>query len=167
MTPFEFLYFLGYSIKKLHALKNRKNLPCRVVSIGNLTLGGTGKTPAVIALAEEAKKRGFLPCILTRGYKGKTKGPCFVSRGDGPLLSEYQAGDESILMAEKLQGVPIIKGENRYKAGMFAIQHLRSYNPDIVSKLLFILDDGFQHWILFRDKNILLVDGTNPFGNKR
>jgi tetraacyldisaccharide 4'-kinase len=55
-----------------------KRLPAKVISIGNITLGGTGKSPAVIAIAEEAKKQGLYPCILTRGYKGKVKGPCFV-----------------------------------------------------------------------------------------
>jgi len=160
MTIPEFLYYLCYSIKKRYVLRNQKRLPHKVISIGNITLGGTGKTPATIALAEEAKKRGFKPCILTRGYKGKAKGPCFVSRGEGPLLDEYQAGDEAILMAEKLKGIPIIKAKDRYEAGIFAIQNLNS-------QILFILDDGFQHWGLLRDRDILLIDSINPFGNRR
>jgi tetraacyldisaccharide 4'-kinase len=163
MTPLEFLYYLGYSIKKRYALKNQKRLPHRVISIGNLTLGGTGKTPATIALAEEAKKRGFKPCILTRGYRGTAEGPCFVSKGNGPILDEHRAGDEALLMAEKLNGIPVIKGKDRYKVGMFALSSLpSSLRPD-----LFILDDGFQHWWLFRDIDILLIDSTNPFGNRR
>jgi tetraacyldisaccharide 4'-kinase len=163
MTFFELLYYLGYSIKKRYALKNQKRLPHKVVSIGNITLGGTGKTPATIALAEEANKMGFKPCILTRGYKGNAKDPCFVSIGEEPLLEEYQAGDEALLMAEKLKRIPIIKGKNRYKAGMFALSSL----PLALCPDLFILDDGFQHWGLFRDKNILLIDSTNPFGNRK
>jgi tetraacyldisaccharide 4'-kinase len=163
MTLIEGLYYIGYSIKKHQALKSQRKLPCRVLSIGNITVGGTGKTPATIAIAEEAKKRGFIPNILTRGYKGKKKGPCFVSKGDGPLLSEEDAGDEPMLMANRLKGVPVIKGENRYEAGMFALNSLPlALRPDI-----FILDDGFQHWNLFREKDILLIDGTNPFGNRR
>jgi tetraacyldisaccharide 4'-kinase len=163
MTITEFLYYLGYSIKKHYTLRNQKRLPHKVLSIGNITLGGTGKTPATIALAKEAKRRGFRPCILTRGYRGRTKGPCFVSKGGGPLLDEYQAGDESILMAEKSKGIPVIKGKDRYKAGMFALNSLPlGLCPD-----LFILDDGFQHWRLHRDKDILLIDSTNPFGNKK
>ncbi len=163
MTVFEFLYYLGCSIKKHSALKNQKKLPHKVISLGNITLGGTGKTPAAIALARKAQGRGFRPCILTRGYKGKAEGPCFVSKGEGPLLDEYQAGDEAILMAEKLKGVLIVKGSNRYEAGMFALNVSdHDHKPD-----LFILDDGFQHWALFRDKNILLIDSTNPFGNRR
>jgi tetraacyldisaccharide 4'-kinase len=163
MTFLEFLYYLGYSLKKRYALKNQKSLSHKVVSIGNITLGGTGKTPATIALAEEVRKRGFKPCILTRGYKGTIKDPCFVSKGEGPLLDEYQAGDEALLMAEKLKGIPIVKGKDRYKAGMFALSSL----PSALSPDLFILDDGFQHWSLFRDKDILLIDSTNPFGNRR
>jgi tetraacyldisaccharide 4'-kinase len=159
----EFLYYLGYSIKKRHVFKNQKKLPHKVISIGNLTLGGTGKTPATIALAEEAREIGFKPCILTRGYRGRARGPCFVSRGERPVLDAYQAGDEALLMAEKLKGVPIVKGKDRYKAGMFALSSLSpALCPD-----LFILDDGFQHWGLFRDKDILLIDSTNPFGNRR
>jgi tetraacyldisaccharide 4'-kinase len=158
MTLLESFYYLGYTIKKRHALKNQKRLPSKVISIGNITLGGTGKTPAVMALAEEAKKRGINPCILTRGYKGKAQGPCFVSTGKEPLLDESLAGDEAFLMAVKLRGIPVIKGKDRYKAGMFAIQNL-------ASQPLFILDDGFQHWKLYRDKNILLLDNALPFGN--
>ncbi len=163
MTLIEGIYHIGYSIKKIHALKHQKKLSCRVISIGNITVGGTGKTPGTIAIAEEAKKRRFLPCILTRGYKGNMRGPCFVSKGDKPLLNEEEAGDEPLLMAEKLKGVPVIKGADRYEAGMFALSSLPSaLRPDI-----FILDDGFQHWKLFRDKDILFIDGTNPFGNRR
>jgi tetraacyldisaccharide 4'-kinase len=163
MTIIEGLYYIGYSIKKQQALKHQKKLPCRVVSIGNITVGGTGKTPATIAVAEEAKKRGLMPGILTRGYKGMLKGICFVSKGDKPLLNEEDAGDEPILMAERLKGVPVIKGADRYEAGKFALASLPvDLRPDI-----FILDDGFQHWRLYRDKDILLIDGTSPFGNKR
>ena len=167
MTLIESLYYIGYSIKKHYALKNQKRLPYKVISIGNITVGGTGKTPATIAIAEEAKRRWFIPNILTRGYKGKISAPCFVSRGEGPLLTEEEAGDEPILMAERLKGVPVIKGENRYEAGMFAIHNLRSQISNLESQMLFILDDGFQHQNLFRNKDILLIDSTNPFGNRK
>jgi tetraacyldisaccharide 4'-kinase len=165
MTVIEFLYCLGYSIKKHYALNNQKRLPHNVLSIGNITVGGTGKTPATVALAKEAKKRGFKPCILTRGYRGVAKGPCFVSTGEGPILDEYHAGDEALLLAEKLKGIPIIKGNDRYNAGIFALQNLKSRILNLKSQILFILDDGFQHWRLHRDKDIVLIDSTNPFGN--
>ncbi len=168
MGPLEFMYYLGYSFKKSRDLRNQKRLPRRVISVGNLTLGGTGKTPAVIAIAEEAGKRGYLPCILTRGYKGRAKAPCFVSKGEGPLLSGDESGDEAFLMARRLKGVPIVKGDDRYEAGMFALQHLGpSFPVESLHRLLFILDDGFQHRRLHRDMDILLIDSSNPFGNGR
>ncbi|MBI5641513.1 MAG: tetraacyldisaccharide 4'-kinase [Nitrospirae bacterium] len=164
MQLFEFLYYLGLSAKKKLSLKNQRRLPGKVISIGNLTVGGTGKTPATIALAEEAQKRGFYPVVLTRGYKGRARGPCFVSRGEKPLLSADAAGDEPVLMAERLPGIPIVKGRNRYEAGLFAIEEL---GDKLSSPVLFILDDGFQHWGLYRDKDIVLVDSTDSSGNRR
>lgn len=168
MNPLEFIYYLGYSFKKSRSLKNWKRLPLKVISVGNITVGGTGKTPAVIAIAEEAMKRGYRPCILTRGYKGKAKGPCFISKGDGPLTGIDDSGDEASLMAERLKGIPIVKSKDRYEAGMFALKELTS-QPSAISHrpLLFILDDGFQHLSLHRDIDILLIDSTNPFGNKK
>lgn len=168
MGPLEIIYFWGYSTKKIRSLKNQKRLPHKVISVGNITTGGTGKTPAVIALAAEAGKRGFYPVILTRGYKGKAKGPCFVNKGNGPLLSAAEAGDEPFLMSELLRNVPIVKYADRYRGGMFALNELRP-QPSAVSlqSLLFILDDGFQHWRLYRDTDILLIDSTNPFGNRK
>lgn len=193
MTLPEFLYYIGYSLDKHCKLKHPKRLPHKVISIGNITAGGTGKTPAVIAIAEEAKKRGFYPVILTRGYKGKAKGPCFVQ--DAGYKSERLSaktrfeihdtglktntssimhrescimfGDEPVLMSEILKNVPIVKCADRYAGGMFAIQTLNSQLLTLNSQLLFILDDGFQHWQLFRDKNILLIDAENPFDNRR
>jgi tetraacyldisaccharide 4'-kinase len=162
----EFLYSVGLRAKKAYSLGRQRRLPCRVISIGNITVGGTGKTPAAIALAGEAKRRGFSPVILTRGYKGSAKDPCYVSRGEGPLLSAEEAGDEPALMAERLNGVPIIKGSDRYEAGMFALQDIDAQLSMLNSQMLFILDDGFQHWKLYRDKDILLIDSENPFGNK-
>jgi tetraacyldisaccharide 4'-kinase len=179
MGLLELIYYLGYSFKKSRDLRNRRRLPCRVISVGNLTVGGTGKTPAVIAIAEEAKKKGYLPCILTRGYRGKAKGPCIISKGDGALLGVDEAGDEASLMADRLRNVPIVKGGDRYEAGLFALRNLevfssrepagtdRSPVSGFPPRFLFILDDGFQHWRLHRDLDILLIDGADPFGNNR
>lgn len=167
MILFEYFYYIGYSIKKSCSARNRKRLPLPVISIGNLTLGGTGKTPAAMALARKASETGLYPCILTRGYKGRAHGPCFVSKGEGPLLDASQAGDEAVLLAERLSGVPIVKGKNRYEAGMFILEKLKFQNSNFKAPNLFILDDGFQHWALHRDKDILLIDSTNPFGNRK
>ena len=162
----EILYYIGLSLKRAFFLRHQKKLPFRVISIGNITVGGTGKTPAAIALAQEAKKRGFRPVVLTRGYKGSAKGPCFVTIGEGPLLNVREAGDEPLLMAEKLSGVPVVKCGNRYESGMFALQNLDPQLSGPGSQPLFILDDGFQHWKLFRDKDVLLIDSEDPFGNR-
>jgi len=178
MNFLEYLYYLGLSAKKFVALKNQKRLPHRVISIGNITLGGTGKTPAAIAVAEEAKKRGFRPFILTRGYKGTAQGPCFVTKGEKPLLTADQAGDEPLLMAERLLGVPVVKGSDRYESGMFALKELSAQLPAPGLSLsaplyplhltpLFILDDGFQHWKLYRDRDIVLIDSRNPFDSRK
>jgi tetraacyldisaccharide 4'-kinase len=172
MNLLEYLYYAGLSAKRLVALRNRRRLPCRVVSIGNITVGGTGKTPATLAVAEEASRRGFRPVILTRGYKGTAKGPCFVTKGGGPLLTADQAGDEPYLMAERLRGVPVVKGSDRYEAGVFALKalDLESAAPGTIPgacPVLFILDDGFQHWRLYRDRDVVLIDAGNPFGNGR
>ena len=157
---------MGLSYKK-HVCGNPHTLPAKVISIGNLTLGGTGKTPAVIAVAQEAKKRGHKPCILTRGYRGRAKDISFVSRGEGPLIGPLEAGDEAYLMAETLKGVTIIKGKNRFKAGIAAFDNAQLAIVNLQCPTLFILDDGFQHWKLHRDVDVLLIDATNPFGNER
>lgn len=158
MNILEKLYLFFYQRQKKKALLNQKKLPFPVISVGNLTLGGTGKTPFTIALAKEAKKKGFYPIILSRGYGGKLKGPLIVN-------TEYKAedvGDEPLMMC--FEGLTVIKSIDRYIGGLFAIENLgikESDNP------IFILDDGFQHRKLYRDINILLIDGIKGFGNKK
>jgi tetraacyldisaccharide 4'-kinase len=142
-------------------------LPARVISIGNLTLGGTGKTPAVIAVAKHARSLGLDPVVLTRGYKGRIKGPAFVSKGHETLLEPEDAGDEACLMAEQLSGVPVVIGRKRFLAGKFALENLDPKIDEAEYHTLFILDDGFQHLALHRDTDVLLIDATSPFGNGR
>lgn len=156
MNLLEKIYLFFYHRKKKMFLSSQKKLPLPVVSIGNLTLGGTGKTPFTIELAKEALSRGFHPIILTRGYKGKLKGPLMVTPEDKP----EDVGDEPLMMA--LEGLKVFKGINRYEAGLFAIEKLGISDKD---KIFFILDDGFQHWRLHRNLNILLIDGIKGFGN--
>lgn len=144
-----FLYEKGFiSTEKIRPM---------VISVGNITVGGTGKTPAVIAIAETAKQSGLKVAVLTRGYKGKAKGISPVSDGSRILLDCREAGDEPYLIAKKLKGIPVIKGDDRHLSALFAIE---KFGTD-----LFILDDGYQHLKLHRDKNILLIDATDPFGN--
>jgi tetraacyldisaccharide 4'-kinase len=121
-----------------------------VVSVGNLTVGGTGKTPLVIALAERFRNEGFRPVVLSRGYKRSSRGIRIVSRGDGPIVPWHESGDEPFLIARRVQGAAVVVGPHRFEAGQLAE---REGLGD-----LFILDDGFQHRKLFRDVDIVTID---------
>lgn len=156
MDLFEKIYLFFYYRKKEKDLKNQKKLLFPLISVGNLTLGGTGKTPFSISLANELKKRNYEPIILTRGYRGKIKGPVIVSSEASP----EELGDEPILIAQK--GFKVVKSIDRYTGGVFAIEKIGITEKH---RAVFILDDGFQHWRVYRDINILLVDGIKEFGN--
>lgn len=132
-------------------------LSCRVISVGNITAGGTGKTPVTMLLASFLRSKGRRAVILSRGYRRKGSGVALVSDLDKILLSPEEAGDEPYLMALRLPGVPVVVAADRVEGGRYAIEKFR---PDFI-----ILDDGFQHMRLKRDLNILLVDGQEGFGN--
>ncbi|TFG93445.1 MAG: tetraacyldisaccharide 4'-kinase, partial [Syntrophobacterales bacterium] len=137
-----------------------QKMGCKVISVGNITVGGTGKTPMVIMLAGMLKREGYRPAILSRGYGGKRErqGPAdVVSDGHDILMGPDEAGDESVLMAERVRGVPVIVGKERSLTGRVAVER---FGADVL-----ILDDGFQHRRLFRDINIVLLDSERPFGN--
>lgn len=136
----------------------RKELPCPVISIGNVTLGGTGKTPMVVHVASLLQKKQKRPVVVSRGYGRENEAQIMVvSDGLSVLVDAKQGGDEPVLIGLRLPGVPVIVGGNRYQAGREA---LRRFEPDAV-----ILDDGFQHVRLKRMLDIVLVDAINPFGN--
>jgi len=140
----------------LQLLKTR-TLSCPVISVGNITVGGTGKTPLVMALAKGLMSRGIVVAILSRGYKRtKTSGPV-VSDGRDLLLSPEESGDEPFLMARACRGVPVLVGKDRSANGRTA---LRQFG---IQGLL--LDDGYQHLPLRRDLDILLIDGRLGFGD--
>ena len=135
-----------------------KRLPVPVISVGNITMGGTGKTPTVLLIARELMARGRRVAVLTRGYGGSLEGETrIVSDGKSLLLSPAEAGDEPCLLAASLPGLMVVMGTDRYRAGCLALKEL--------SADCFILDDGFQHQRLDRDLDILLLDGTVPFKN--
>jgi tetraacyldisaccharide 4'-kinase len=138
-------------------LKSKK-LSCIVISIGNITVGGTGKTPMTIYVANVVKDLGYNVAIVSRGYKGKAEtAGGIVSDGKTLLMAPEIAGDEPYMMAARLRDVPIIVGKNRFKAGRLAI---RKFSPHIL-----VLDDGFQHLKLQRDLDLVLLDYRKPFGN--
>lgn len=134
---------------KLGVLKSVK-LDCKVISVGNITLGGTGKTPFVKMLAKRLIKDGHKVVILIRGYKRKMR------NAESGKRNIETMGDEGCLLVRDI-GVPVLVGRDRIKTGKAAIE---KYHPDII-----ILDDGFQHWRLKRDLDIVLVNANNPFGN--
>ena len=152
------LYGTGVRLRNTF-LKNRwKSLPGFVLSVGNITAGGTGKTPAVIMLARWAESSGYNAAVLSRGYGGKNNmDAAVVSDGKTTLLSPEISGDEPWLMASSLDNVPVIVSRKRYLAGMEAKNRFGCN--------FFILDDGFQHIHLKRDMDIVLVDEKSPFGN--
>ncbi|GFO70717.1 tetraacyldisaccharide 4'-kinase [Geomonas limicola] len=131
-------------------------LPRPVISVGNIGLGGTGKTPTVAWIAQYLMSRGKRVAVLSRGYGGSAMGePLVVSDGSTLLSTPEQCGDEPYLLARQLPGLLVVTGADRYRAGELA---LRELNPDI-----FILDDGFQHLRLRRDLDVLLLDAARPF----
>lgn len=150
-------------------------LGTQVISIGNLTVGGTGKTPVVELFARTLRERGRQPAILSRGYKSKKLAeaqkwtnratgepipademPKVVSSGGKPLLNVTNAGDEPWMLAKNLPGVSVVVDKNRVKGGAFAVRELES---DIL-----ILDDGLQYLHLAHSTDVVLVDQSAPFG---
>ncbi len=141
-------------------LLRTRSATVRVVSVGNITLGGTGKTPTVIAVAELCLAKGKRPAVVSRGYgRPDESSVLVVSDGAGNLLPPQDAGDEPAMIGNRLQQVPVVVGSDRYEAARTAVERFR---PDLL-----ILDDGYQHLRLKRDLNIALVDAADPFGNKR
>ena len=138
-------------------LKTRR-LSRPVISIGNIAVGGTGKTPITAHLARLIMAQGLKVAVLSRGYGGTLEGQnAIVSDGQRIILSAAQSGDEPFLLAKSVPGLAVVIGSDRYAAGQLA---MKVCAPDV-----FLLDDGFQHLRLQRDLNILLLDCTRPFGN--
>ncbi|MFH1351797.1 MAG: tetraacyldisaccharide 4'-kinase [Pseudomonadota bacterium] len=154
-----FFYGLGVRFRLLaYKRAKRRSLPGFVVSIGNLTVGGTGKTPAACMLAEWARGEGYAVAILSRGYGGQYKTEVLeVSDGDHIHAGQADTGDEPYLMAKRLRGVPVVLSKKRYQAGLRAHKRFGTN--------FYILDDGFQHRALKRDLDLLLIDASDPFGN--
>ncbi len=138
-------------------LLKTRSLPCFVISIGNLTAGGTGKTPMAIYISQYLNRRGFKVVILSRGYKGRfEKTNAVISDWKKIIFSSREAGDESFMLAAAT-GNPVVVGKNRHRSGRIAV---KQFSPDII-----LLDDAFQHLSLRRDLNLLLLDAQHPFGN--
>ncbi len=139
----------------------RKRIKARVVCIGNLTVGGTGKTPAVLLAAETLRKRGHEVAILSRGYGRQAPRAEVSVLIDGRHVDWRECGDEPWMIHQSLngQGIPVLVCPDRAKAGALAVE---MYGSRVV-----ILDDGFQHLRLHRDLDIVLVNARDPFGGRR
>jgi tetraacyldisaccharide 4'-kinase len=156
-----------------HRILHDQPLGCLVIVVGNLTVGGTGKTPVVEKFARALRDRGRKVAILSRGYKSKAPPfwkkwwyalthtteppPRIVSDGERVLLNSEDAGDEPYMLAKNLPGVVVLVDKNRVKSGAYAIKR---FGCDTL-----VLDDGFQYLPLKGRLNLLLIDKTNPFGN--
>ncbi len=157
LFPFSILFRLVIILRNFFYDKNLFNttkLPCHVISIGNLNLGGTGKTPTVLYLCkflQTHKINGI--AILSRGYKRNRRGTILVSEGNGPLEEWQNVGDEPFMMAKKTKNIPIVVDNDRSRGGFFLINN---FKPKII-----ILDDGFQHRSLSRDIDIVLINGLS------
>jgi len=157
----ESLYGTGSALRNFMYDKNvlkAKSIPCRVVCIGNLTVGGTGKTPVVIMTARMLREAGCPVAVVSRGYRGTGKGPLVVSDGSDVCVSPVESGDEPHIIARELPGVPVVVGKNRYEAARLACER---FHPWVV-----VLDDAFQHRKLARNVDIVTIDCDNPYGNE-
>lgn len=141
-------------------LLRTRSLPMPVISVGNITLGGTGKTPVAVNVAGILLKHGRKPVVLSRGYgRSDRSAVLVVSDGISKVLDPVSGGDEPVLIARRHPQVPVVVGADRHRSGTVALER---FHPDVA-----ILDDGFQHIRLKRDLNIVLIDAVDPFGSGR
>lgn len=161
LMPLALLFSLVVRLRRLALSKGiirQYKAKTRVISVGNLTVGGTGKTPFTIFLAKYLQKKGYSVVVSHRGYLGKYEHTIkLISDRNSLLSSARDAGDEPMLLARNLPGIPVIVGKNRAKA----IEYLEnSFSPDII-----ILDDSFQHLSVYHDFDFVLFNAQDPLGN--
>jgi len=126
-----------------------------VVSVGNLTVGGTGETPVVVWLAEELERRGHSVGVLSRGYGRRSRGTKVIAQGGRPVVSVEASGDEPAMIGRRIRG-PVVVAGRREAGARVAIER---------GARVLLLDDGFQHRAIARDFDLLLVDDERPIGN--
>ena len=156
LTPLWEGWVRGRARAHRSGLVRSHRLPVPVVSVGNLTFGGTGKTPTVIGLVRDLLHRGGRPAVLTRGYGRVGRAPLVLL---GPEGADWRrAGDEPVEMATALPEVPVVVDADRVRGGRTAVE----LGADVI-----VLDDGFQHLRLARDLDLVLLDAGDPFGGGR
>ncbi|MBD1401013.1 tetraacyldisaccharide 4'-kinase [Pelovirga terrestris] len=161
LIPFSLLYGVGNWLRLLcyhYGLLPSFESSIPVISVGNLTAGGTGKTPVVDWLVKHLMEKGYHPAIVSRGYGGQFRGEVgFVSDGNQILMNPVDSGDEPVLLAQRNPQVPVLIARKRVNA----IKEIeRTACADII-----VLDDAFQHLAVRRDVDLVLVDALRPFGN--
>jgi len=142
-----------------HGVLKCRALGCPVISVGNLTVGGTGKTPAVELAVRTLMDLGHRPAVLSRGYGRRSNGVQIVADAASIRLDPEEGGDEPFLLARRLPGVPVVVGGNRYEAGRRARERF-----DVTA---IVIDDGLQHRTLAKDLEILMARARAPWGNGR
>ncbi|MEH6456066.1 MAG: tetraacyldisaccharide 4'-kinase [Cocleimonas sp.] len=153
LMPFSYLYSAINNYQRKTQTQKQVKLLCPVIVVGNITVGGTGKTPLTIHIVKLFQKAGYKPAIITRGYGGKAKSwPQFVNADSDASL----VGDEAVLMAQRT-GVPVYAGANRLES---VSQLLDAHDCDVI-----VSDDGMQHYKLPRDIQIAVIDGKRQLGN--
>ncbi len=161
LSIFSLLYEGGLKIKLIMyniGVFSQSRLPCKVISLGNITLGGTGKTPTARTMATMLRDMGYKVVVLNRGYRAHWDKPVgVVSDGKKIYMTAFEAGDEAYLLAKQMPGIPIVIGKDRAISGEYVASNM---DVDVI-----IMDDGYQHWQLARDLDVVLVDTLNMFGN--
>ena len=160
--PLSILYGLVSTIRNYlynTSIFKPKHLPCKVISVGNITAGGSGKTPAVEFLAHYLKSIGKNVGIISRGYGRVSKDVVVVTDGITKPLTWEKYGDEAFLLSNKLDDIPIIVGRSKYQAGL---KMVNNFNIDVI-----IVDDGFQHRSLYRDLDIVLINSKDTLMTHR
>ena len=158
LLPISWLFQILTAVRRLgfrRGWSKSERLPLAVIVVGNITVGGSGKTPLVIYLVEQLRAAGYVPGVISRGYGGTERGPFEV----GPLSDTTEVGDEPALIAARTEA-PLFIGRDRLAAGKALLDAYP--NCDII-----ISDDGLQHYRLQRDIEIVVVDGQVGFGNGR
>lgn len=158
LVPFSLMYSAGLKLYLWWRLSRQTNAQATVISVGNLSVGGTGKTPVVIAICRHFQHRGFRVAVLSRGYGGTmSHAGGVVSDGERLFATTAQAGDEPLVIAQELPGVAVLVGKDRRKTAKKAVEQMGCH--------LLVLDDGFQYWQLHRDVDLVLLDAAHPLGN--
>lgn len=158
LAPLSFLWESVYKIRRSfyeYGIFRKKIFKVPVISVGNLSFGGTGKTPTIIWLAEWLISRNLTPVVLTRGYKGQLENSSgLLKSGQKFRLNPFDYGDEPLMISNKMSRGAVIVGKKR---GDNLLKYFSEVQPDVV-----LLDDGFQHLQIYRSFNLVLFDATMP-----